>query len=142
MHTPFGSKELTINPKHIPVSTPGNTGHTGHSAVSSQDDKSDRSGGVDTLERVDTSQKIQTPKMYKVILHNDDFTPMDFVVLILKRFFSKTEEQATQVMLDVHQKGYGVAGVYTLEIAEMKSMQANQLARSHQYPLESTIEAE
>lgn len=135
MHTPFGSKELTVNPKHNPASP-------GLAPLSSQDDKSNRSGGVDTLERVDTSQKIQTPKMYKVILHNDDFTPMDFVVLILKRFFSKTEEQATQVMLDVHQKGYGVAGVYTLEIAEMKSMQANQLARSNQYPLESTIEAE
>ena len=132
MNTPFGSKELIVNPTAAPSLAP----------MASQDDRSDRSGGVDTLERVDTAKKTQTPKMYKVILHNDDFTPMDFVVLVLKRFFSKTEEQATQIMLDVHQKGYGVAGVYTLEIAEMKSMQCNQLARSHQYPLESTIEAE
>ncbi|MGZ3769897.1 MAG: ATP-dependent Clp protease adapter ClpS [Bdellovibrio sp.] len=86
--------------------------------------------------------KLDTPKMYKVILLNDDYTPMDFVVLVLRRFFAKTEEQATQVMLDVHKKGAGIAGVYSLEIAEMKVMQVNQFAQLNQYPLKSTLEEE
>ncbi len=84
--------------------------------------------------------KIDTPKMFKVILLNDDFTPMDFVVLVLRRFFAKTEEQATEVMLDVHKKGAGVAGVFSLEIAEMKVMQVNQFAQLNQHPLKSTLE--
>lgn len=86
--------------------------------------------------------KVDTPKMYKVILLNDDYTPMDFVVLVLRRFFAKTEEQATEVMLDVHKKGAGIAGVYSLEIAEMKVMQVNQFAQLNKYPLKSTMEEE
>ena len=93
-------------------------------------------GAVETIDRLDV------PKMYKVILLNDDYTPMDFVVLVLRRFFGKTEEQATQVLLDVHKKGAGVAGVFTLEMAEMKTMQVNQFARMNQHPLKSTLEAE
>lgn len=84
--------------------------------------------------------KLDTPKMYKVILLNDDYTPMDFVVLVLRRFFAKTEEQATEVMLDVHKKGAGIAGVYSLEVAEMKVMQVNQFAQLNKYPLKSTLE--
>lgn len=91
---------------------------------------------------VELAPKLDTPKMYKVILLNDDYTPMDFVVLVLRRFFAKTEEQATQVMLDVHKKGAGIAGVYSLEIAEMKVMQVNQFAQLNQYPLKSTLEEE
>jgi ATP-dependent Clp protease adaptor protein ClpS len=86
--------------------------------------------------------KLDTPKMYKVILLNDDYTPMDFVVIVLRRFFAKTEEQATEVMLDVHKKGAGIAGVYSLEIAEMKVMQVNQFAQLNKYPLKSTLEEE
>ncbi len=93
-------------------------------------------GSVETINRLDR------PKMYKVILLNDDFTPMDFVVLVLQKFFGKSEEQATKVMLDVHQKGAGVAGVFTLEIAEMKSMQVNQFARNNQHPLKCSLEHE
>lgn len=93
-------------------------------------------GAVETIDRVDV------PKMYKVILLNDDFTPMDFVVLVLRRFFAKTEEAATEVMLDVHKKGAGVAGVFTLEMAEMKTMQVNQFARMNQHPLKCTLEPE
>lgn len=89
---------------------------------------------------VQTAPKVDTPKMYKVILLNDDFTPMDFVVLVLRRFFAKTEEQATEIMLDVHKKGAGVAGVFSLEIAEMKVMQVNQYAQLNQFPLKSTLE--
>lgn len=84
--------------------------------------------------------KVETPKMYQVILMNDDYTPMDFVVLVLKKFFGKKEEAAIKVMLDVHQKGSGVAGVFTLEIAEMKVMQTNQFAQMSQYPLKSILE--
>lgn len=94
----------------------------------------------DTAGAVDTIQKVDTPKMYRVLLLNDDFTPMDFVVLCLQRFFDKSEEEATKVMLDVHQKGAGTAGVYTLEMGEMKVMQVNQFARSNKYPLKCTLE--
>ena len=101
-----------------------------------QDSHTDGEAGVQIVPKIDT------PKMYKVILLNDDFTPMDFVVLVLRRFFAKTEEQATEVMLDVHKKGAGIAGVYTLEIAEMKVMQVNQFAQLNKYPLKSTMEEE
>ncbi len=86
--------------------------------------------------------KVTEPKKYKVLIHNDDFTPMDFVVHILVQFFNKPEPMATQIMLDVHKKGYGVAGVYILEIAEMKAMQVQQFARLQKYPLKATVEPE
>ena len=91
-------------------------------------------GGVELAKRVDT------PKMYRVMLLNDDFTPMDFVTLILKRFFGKSDEEAQQIMLDVHKQGAGTAGVFTLEMAEMKVMQVSQFARSNQHPLKSVLE--
>jgi ATP-dependent Clp protease adaptor protein ClpS len=91
---------------------------------------------------VESIPKIDTPKMYKVVLLNDDYTPMDFVILVLRRFFAKTEEQATQIMLDVHKKGAGIAGVFSLEIAEMKVMQVNQFAQLNQNPLKSILEEE
>lgn len=89
---------------------------------------------------VDTIQQVQTPKMYKVILLNDDYTPMDFVILVLKRFFAKTDEAASKIMLDVHKKGAGIAGIYTLEIAEMRAMQVNQFSRMNKHPLKTTLE--
>ncbi len=89
---------------------------------------------------LDTIDQTDTPKIFRVLLLNDDYTPMDFVVLVLRRFFAQSEDQATTIMLDVHQKGSGTAGVYTLEIAEMKVMQVHQFSRSNQYPLKATIE--
>lgn len=89
---------------------------------------------------VQTLPTVETPKMYAVLLLNDDYSPMDFVVLVLRRFFGKTEDEATRIMMDVHKKGSGVAGVYTLEVAEMKVMQVNQFARMNQHPLKSTLE--
>lgn len=86
--------------------------------------------------------KTKLPKKYKVMLLNDDFTPMDFVVHVLQRFFQKNQEDATQVMLEVHQKGAGVAGIFTLEVAEMKAMQVNQYARLNKHPLKSIVEIE
>jgi ATP-dependent Clp protease adaptor protein ClpS len=91
---------------------------------------------------VETVHRVDTPKMYKVVLLNDDYTPMDFVILVLKRFFGKTEEEAAKIMLDVHKKGAGIAGVYTLEIAEMRVMQCNQFARMNQHPFKTTVEPE
>lgn len=91
-------------------------------------------GGIDVKERV------EMPRLYKVILLNDDYTPMDFVTLVLKRFFGKSEELAQQIMLDVHRKGAGVAGVYTLEVAETKTFQTNQFAKLNQYPLKCIYE--
>lgn len=91
-------------------------------------------GQLDTLSRVDV------PKMYRVLVLNDDFTPMDFVVLVLRRFFGKSEEEATKIMLEVHKKGAGVAGIYTMEVAEMKVMQTNQFAQASEYPLKATFE--
>ncbi len=113
---------------------PSNFGSHSNSSPNDMDGAGE--GAVDTIDKVDT------PKMYKVLLINDDFTPMDFVVLVLKRFFGKSEEEATKVMLDVHQKGAGVAGVYTLEMAEMKTMQVNQFARMNQHPFKCTVEPE
>jgi ATP-dependent Clp protease adaptor protein ClpS len=108
----------------------------------SQDSGSDADSDQQGAGAVETIDRLDVPKMYKVILLNDDFTPMDFVVLVLRRFFSKTEEQATEVMLDVHKKGSGLAGVFTLEMAEMKSMQVHQFARMNKHPLKCTLEAE
>jgi ATP-dependent Clp protease adaptor protein ClpS len=88
------------------------------------------------------AEKTKAPKKYKVILLNDDFTPMDFVVGVLKKFFAKPQEEAEAIMWKVHKEGRGIAGVFTKEVAEMKSMQTNQYARAHQYPLKSIIEPE
>ena len=78
--------------------------------------------------------------MYKVLLLNDDYTPMEFVVHVLERFFGKNGDEATQIMLHVHQKGVGVCGVYTYEVAETKVTQTMDLARKHQHPLQCTLE--
>ena len=88
---------------------------------------------------VDVLPVVETPRMYTVILLNDDYTPMDFVILVLRRFFNKNEEEANKIMLDVHQKGSGVAGIFTLEVAEMKVMQVNQFAQGNQHPLKCTL---
>lgn len=94
-----------------------------------------------TPETVDESKtKIQPPKMYKVLLLNDDYTPMDFVVEVLQRFFNMDLDKATHVMLAVHFEGKGVCGVYTADIAETKVDQVNRYARMHEHPLLCTME--
>lgn len=102
----------------------------------------DGSSAAPTRGVVDTLPRVETPRLYKVVLLNDDFTPMDFVVLVIKRFFVKTDEEATKIMLDVHQQGAGLAGIFSLEAAEMKVMQVNQFARQNQHPLKCTMEPE
>ena len=86
--------------------------------------------------------KLQKPQLYKVILLNDDYTPMEFVVDILERFFAKNREEATHIMLHVHQKGIGVCGIYTWEIAETKVRQVLMYAQENQHPLQCTMEPE
>ncbi len=92
------------------------------------------------LEVQEARPKLKRPPMYKVVLLNDDFTPMDFVVLILERFFGMDRERATRVMLQVHTQGKGVCGIYSREIAETKVAQVNDYARAHEHPLLCTME--
>ena len=86
--------------------------------------------------------RLQPPPMYRVVLLNDDYTPMDFVVEVLERFFSMGREQATRVMLAVHTQGKGVCGVYSRDVAETKSEQVNQYSGECQHPLMCNIEKE
>ena len=87
-----------------------------------------------------TKPKTKKPSMYKVLLFNDDYTPMEFVVYVLERFFSMSREEATRVMLHVHQRGVGVCGIFTYEVAETKVTQVMDFAKQHQHPLQCTLE--
>ena len=102
--------------------------------------REDLGGELDLKEKV--QKKIKKPSLFKVILLNDDFTPMDFVVYVLKSFFNKTDDEAHDIMLCVHKDGAGVAGIYSFEVAEMKSAQVNMFAKDNQHPLKSVIEKE
>ncbi len=101
--------------------------------------KSDDSGsGTQTITRPQVQTR--TPAMYRVLLLNDDFTPMDFVIHILQKFFQKEYDEATQIMLQVHQQGAGVAGTFSYEIAETKVSQVNQYSKQQKHPLKCTME--
>jgi ATP-dependent Clp protease adaptor protein ClpS len=89
-----------------------------------------------------TRQQLRPPSLYKVLLLNDDFTPMDFVVGVLESIFNKSHAEATQIMLQVHQQGSGLCGIYTYEIAETKQSQVMVAARHHQHPLQCKLEKE
>lgn len=93
-------------------------------------------GAVVTERKVEARQ----PSLYKVLLHNDDFTPMDFVVMILETYFGKDRNAATEVMLAVHHKGVGVCGIYPFEIAETKVSLVMECARENEHPLQCTME--
>ena len=86
--------------------------------------------------------KIKKPPLYKVIMLNDDYTPMEFVIEMLQTYFSKSQEQATEIMLHIHQKGIGICGLYTYEIAESKATQVLDKARKNQHPLQIKLEKE
>ncbi|MFQ5994264.1 MAG: ATP-dependent Clp protease adapter ClpS [Acidiferrobacterales bacterium] len=88
----------------------------------------------------ESKPKVKKPDLYKVILLNDDYTPMEFVVVVLQKFFRKGREEATRIMLHVHHKGIGICGVYTREIAETKVKQVMQCARDNKHPLQCTTE--
>jgi len=98
-------------------------------------------GGVGVAEpKTKAKPKLDRPRLYKALLHNDDFTPMEFVVLVLREVFAKSDADAMAIMLHAHTHGMAVAGVYTFEIAETKVTKTVQLARSHEYPLQLSIE--
>jgi ATP-dependent Clp protease adaptor protein ClpS len=101
------------------------------------DDEHEHDTGVVT----ESEQAVERPPLYKVLLHNDDFTTMEFVVYILESVFHKGEADAVRIMLAVHHQGVGVAGVYTYEIAEAKVDKVAQLAKAHDFPLLCTLEA-
>ena len=96
----------------------------------------------DGLAIAEAKPKTKKPRMYKVIILNDDYTPMEFVVHILQAFFNLSHEKAQDVMLNVHQKGKGVCGVYTRDVAETKVEQVNDYSRQNQHPLLTTMEAD
>jgi ATP-dependent Clp protease adaptor protein ClpS len=89
-----------------------------------------------------TRPKTKKPSLYKVLLLNDDYTPMEFVIHVLEEFFGKSREDATTIMMHVHHKGVGICGVYTFEVAETKVTQVMDFARQHQHPLQCTMEKE
>ena len=97
---------------------------------------SKREESVSTKERIETKE----PPLYKVILHNDDYTSMEFVVAILKNVFNKSSSEATRIMLSVHHEGVGVAGVYTKEIGETKISIVRELAQNNNFPLKCSLE--
>jgi ATP-dependent Clp protease adaptor protein ClpS len=98
--------------------------------------------GHDSAVLTKTKTKTQRPPLYKVLLLNDDYTPMEFVVHILERFFGLTHAQAFDIMLTVHKKGLAVVGVFSYEVAETKVAQVMDFARRHQHPLQCTMEKE
>ena len=107
----------------------------------------DDDGGLSDRERrgdvaTKTRQKIARPPRFKVILFNDDYTPMEFVVSVLENVFKKGPSEATQIMLHVHRNGAGIAGVYVLEVAETKVVSTHRLAEKRGYPLRAGVEAE
>ncbi|GAK33835.1 ATP-dependent Clp protease adapter protein ClpS [alpha proteobacterium Q-1] len=110
--------------------------------ISMSENEQDGTGAPHTGLLTKTEPKTKKPSMYKVLMLNDDYTPMDFVIHVLKRFFRMSSEQATQVMLHVHQKGVGVCGVFTYEIAETKATQVVDYAQKHHHPLQCTLEKE
>jgi ATP-dependent Clp protease adaptor protein ClpS len=104
------------------------------------DDTGDDQGQNQTGVATKTLTKPKKPNQFKVLLLNDDYTPMEFVVMVLKRFFGMDLEQATRVMLHVHQKGIGVCGIFTYEVAETKVNQVMDFAKRNQHPLQCTLE--
>jgi ATP-dependent Clp protease adaptor protein ClpS len=101
-------------------------------------DGDDSGSGTAVITR--TKPKVKRPNLYRVLLLNDDYTPMEFVVHVLERFFRKTRDEATQIMLHVHQNGVGECGVYTYEVAETKVTQVMDFARQNQHPLQCVME--
>ncbi len=130
---------LPLTPPHLHRGLPVTIAPSG-----ADDDGSDDDGGpgTDGQTRVATKTraKPKKPSQYKVLMLNDDYTPMEFVVMVLKRFFGMDLEQATRVMLHVHQRGVGVCGIFPYEVAETKVNQVMDFARQNEHPLQCTLE--
>jgi ATP-dependent Clp protease adaptor protein ClpS len=102
----------------------------------SSETERDEQSGVATIRK----EKLQAPRMYKVIMHNDDYSTMEFVILVLQKFFQKNFDEAHSVMLEVHTKGFGVCGIYTYEVAESKAAKVIKYARDNGHPLKCSTE--
>ena len=102
------------------------------------EDKKDIDGNI----KLATKPKTKTPPLYRVLMMNDDYTPMQFVIEVLEKFFQKNREEATQIMLHVHQRGVGVCGIYAYDLAETKAMQVMNYARKYEHPLQVQLEKE
>jgi ATP-dependent Clp protease adaptor protein ClpS len=105
--------------------------------MSAQDPNEERDSGLSVEE---AKPQVKKPPLFKVLLLNDDYTPMEFVVHVLETFFRMDRQKATQIMLHVHTRGVGVCGVFTRDVAETKVTQVNDFSRSHQHPLMCTME--
>ena len=110
--------------------------------LADEDNSKRRPGSPGTAVITKTRPQTKRPNLYRVLLLNDDYTPMEFVVHVLERFFNKGREEATRIMLHVHHKGVGICGVYTYEVAETKVAQVMDFSRQHQHPLQCTMEKE
>lgn len=108
--------------------------------MSDRQKNEERKGGVGVVER--TKDEVKKPRMYRVLLHDDDFTPIEFVVGLVKGVFRKSDEEAVAITMQVHKKGIAHAGTFTHEIAETKVAQVHLHARQYEYPLMSTMESE
>ena len=129
----------------IDVSKITDGAHIVHIAQNENDDRNNDGGdGGDAGTGIVTKTRTKTkkPDLFKVMLLNDDYTPMEFVVYVLERFFNKAYEEAMSIMLHVHHKGVGICGVYTYEVAETKVAQVTNFARQNQHPLQCTMEKE
>ena len=102
----------------------------------------DDEGGAGVATQTRKKEQLKKPPLYKVLFHNDNYTTMEFVVLVLRTVFHKSESDAVAIMLNVHQNGFGVAGVYSKEIAETKVDKTHAMAKENEYPLRLTIEPE
>ena len=124
----------------------GETGHwltaAGGNDAGNREGNDDGDGGSKTGIVTKTRPKTKKPSLYRVLLLNDDFTPMEFVTHVLQKYFQKSREEAERVMLHVHQKGVGICGVYTYEVAETKVTQVMDFSRKNSHPLQCTMEKE
>ena len=126
------NSEPTVMDWHLPSMPAG---------IRAQDDDPDTQGEPQADVLV-AEPEVAKPPMYAVVMYNDNYTPMEFVVLVLEKFFKKSHDEAVQIMLHVHQKGVGICGVYTFEIAETKVTQVMDLAQKNEHPLQCTLEKE
>ena len=126
------------NPKKLSAPICSEDGmQTDHGAIGGDNIPEEETGVL-----LKTRPKTKKPAMYKVLLLNDDYTPMEFVVLILEKFFNKNKQEATDIMLHVHRRGVGVCGIFTYEVAETKVAQVMDYARQNEQPLQCTMEKE
>jgi ATP-dependent Clp protease adaptor protein ClpS len=141
--SPLRRRAGLSSPQRLPILFPSPPERPAMTQVHLSQKRSDDIGTGRELGVVtSTKPKTKKPSMYKVLLFNDDYTPMEFVVYVLERFFNMSREEATRVMLHVHQKGVGVCGVFTYEVAETKVALVLDLARKNEHPLQCSMEKE